>query len=78
MGFRPLIIAIALIAGAPLLGLSVQGPASSTSTPKVGPPRGTVFAVGGGVSPDVIAKFIEAAGGPGALIIEVPTAGLDS
>jgi cyanophycinase len=42
--------------------------------PKVGPAKGTVFAVGGGAGPDLLAKFIEAAGGPDALILDVPTA----
>ncbi|MGE3614901.1 MAG: subclass B3 metallo-beta-lactamase [Gemmatimonadales bacterium] len=47
--------------------------------PRVGPPRGTVVVVGGGqIGPRVWAEFIEAAGGPDALIIDVPTAGGDS
>ncbi len=46
---------------------------------KVGPPHGTVMVVGGGsMGPDIYAKFLEAAGGPNALIIIVPTAGGDS
>jgi cyanophycinase len=40
----------------------------------IGPSRGTIIAVGGGASPDVLAKFIEAAGGPDSLILVVPTA----
>ena len=43
---------------------------------KVGPPHGTVMVVGGGsMGPEIYAKFIEAAGGPDALIIDVPNAG---
>jgi len=46
---------------------------------KVGPPRGTVIVVGGGsMGPEIYNRFIEAAGGPNALIIDVPTAGGDS
>lgn len=46
---------------------------------KVGPPRGTVIVVGGGaMGPEVYNAFIKAAGGPDALIIDVPTAGGDS
>ena len=46
---------------------------------KVGPPRGTVIVVGGGaMGPELYSRFIEAAGGPNALIIDVPTAGGDS
>jgi cyanophycinase len=43
---------------------------------KVGPPRGTVIVVGGGgMGPEIYSRFIEAAGGPDALIIDVPNAG---
>lgn len=56
----------------PLLG---QGLPTSTAGTKVGPARGTVMVVGGGfMAPDLYARFIEAAGGPDALIIDVPTA----
>jgi len=45
----------------------------------VGPPRGTVIVVGGGsMGPEIYSAFIEAAGGPDALIIDVPTAGGDT
>ena len=47
----------------------------STGTP-VGPDHGSVVVVGGGaIGPEIYAKFIELAGGPDALIIDVPTAG---
>ena len=47
--------------------------------PRVGPPKGTVIVVGGGaLGPEIYRRFIEAAGGPDALIIDVPTAGGDS
>lgn len=71
-------------------GVSVAAcaPASSgvgTSTgvtsgqPSVGPANGSVLVVGGGAQgPEIFAKFIELAGGPDALIVEVPTAGGDS
>jgi cyanophycinase len=49
------------------------------SAPTVGPPRGSVIVVGGGsLGPEIYAKFIERAGGPSALIVDVPTAGGDS
>ena len=45
----------------------------------MGPPRGSVVVVGGGAQgPEIYAKFIELAGGPDALIIDVPTAGGDT
>lgn len=66
LGYRSL--AVALIAPA-LLGAQT----------KVGPPRGTVIVVGGGaIGPEIYAEFIKAAGGPNALIIDVPTAGGDT
>ncbi len=49
------------------------------AVPRVGPPRGAVMVVGGGAQgPELYAKFIELAGGPDALIIDVPTANGDS
>lgn len=43
---------------------------------KVGPARGTVVVVGGGsMGPEIYKAFIEAAGGPDALILDVPNAG---
>jgi cyanophycinase len=51
-------------------------PATSTS---VGPPRGSVVVVGGGaLGPEIYSRFIELAGGPNALIVEIPTAGGDT
>jgi cyanophycinase len=45
-------------------------------SPKVGPAHGTVIVVGGGgMGPEVFNAFIKAAGGPDALIIDVPNAG---
>ena len=53
--------------------------ASARGTPSVGPRSGSVMVVGGGqMGPEVYAKFIELAGGPDALIIDVPTAGGDT
>lgn len=52
---------------------------SSTEPPRVGPAKGTVIVVGGGVvGPEIVSQFIEAAGGPNALIVDVPTAGGDT
>lgn len=50
--------------------------APSAADTKVGPPSGTVIVVGGGsMGPEIYSAFIEAAGGPDALIIDVPNAG---
>ncbi len=46
---------------------------------RVGSPKGTVIVVGGGaMGPEITGRFIQAAGGPDALIIDIPTAGGDS
>jgi len=53
--------------------------ASGGSAPRVGPTAGAVVVVGGGsMGPEILTRFIELAGGPDALIIDVPTAGGDS
>ena len=45
----------------------------------VGPARGTVIVVGGGaMGPEIYQAFIDAAGGPNAPIVVIPTAGGDS
>ena len=67
----------ALLAPAVVAGQSTTTPSSSGTS--VGPSRGTVIVVGGGsMGPELYSAFIEAAGGPDALIIDVPTAGGDS
>jgi cyanophycinase len=49
------------------------------STTRVGPEHGTVIVVGGGaMGPEIYSAFIKAAGGPDALIVDVPTAGGDT
>jgi cyanophycinase len=65
--------------GAPPAAASSGSAAPAIGTPRVGPERGAVVVVGGGSQgPEIFAKFIELAGGPDALIIDVPTAGGDS
>ena len=61
------------------LALSLIPAAAIAQAPKVGPAHGAVLVVGGGsLGPEVLGKFIELAGGPDALIVDVPTAGGDS
>ena len=49
---------------------------SGSGAVKVGPPKGTVIVVGGGaMGPEIYKAFIDAAGGPDALIVDVPNAG---
>src|SRR5436305_5923728 len=52
---------------------------ANAQTPRVGPLRGSVLVVGGGsLGPEVLGRFVQLAGGPNALIIDVPTAGGDT
>jgi cyanophycinase len=76
---RHALAAVLLIASASCTQRATQAGSGSSGPPKVGPPNGTVIVVGGGVvGPEIVAQFIAAAGGPDALIIDVPTAGGDS
>ena len=59
--------------------VAAQAPTQQGGAIKVGPPQGTVIVVGGGsMGPEIYSAFIKAAGGPDALIIDVPTAGGDT
>lgn len=59
--------------------MSTTSTAPTSGAPAVGPPRGTVFVVGGGgQGPELYKAFIDAAGGPEALIVDIPTAGGDT
>lgn len=78
-------LAPAVITGAVLTVAACSGAVSSTSTrpasgaPIVGPARGTVLVVGGGgQGPELYRAFIDGAGGPNALIVDIPTAGGDT
>src|SRR5262252_2774574 len=73
--FRAATVAL-LLCPAIVVGQTPFRPASPSGPTKVGPPKGTVIVVGGGsMGPEIYAKFIEAAGGPNALIVDVPNAG---
>ena len=62
-----------------LCALLAPALAAAQSRTTVGPSRGTVIVVGGGsMGPEIYSAFIEAAGGPDAPIIDVPTAGGDT
>ena len=59
-----------------ILFSAVAVSASAAQAPKIGPAKGAVMVVGGGsIGKDIYGRFIELAGGPDALIIDVPTAG---
>ena len=63
-----------IIAATILVSAVVQ--AQTSPATRVGPPRGTVIVVGGGaLGQEITDEFIKAAGGPDALIIDVPNAG---
>src|SRR4051812_40535544 len=69
----------ALVASIPALALSAQARSArpaATGAVRVGPEKGTVIVVGGGaMGPEIYKAFIDAAGGPDALILDVPNAG---
>ena len=67
---RQAISSLALVA-------AIAAPAVGQSAPEYGPAKGTLLIVGGGQldSSGIIEKFIALAGGPGAKIVIVPTAG---
>lgn len=78
-------VAIALVSHAILAADGETGAAPTpfvaeplgTGPVKVGPPHGTVIAVGGGaIEPRIYEAFIQAAGGPDALILDVPNNGI--
>lgn len=59
-------------------GATSRAPAPG-GAPRVGPATGSIMVVGGGAQgPETWATFIALAGGPDALIVDVPTAGGDS
>lgn len=63
-------------AAALLAGLAPVSTALAARSPKVGPARGTLIVIGGGVlGPAILQRFFAAAGGPEAPIVYVPTAG---
>lgn len=76
------VLILTVIIAAACGGAATQSPrpvSAPSGEPKVGPPHGSVIVVGGGgQGPEVFAKLIELAGGPDALILDVPTAGGDS
>jgi cyanophycinase len=56
-----------------------RAPSQQGASVRVGPEHGTVIVVGGGsMGPEIYSAFIKAAGGPDALIVDVPTAGGDT
>ena len=69
----------ALVAPVCLFAQTSRRAAPAETATKVGPAHGTVIVVGGGaMGPEIYNAFIKAAGGPDALIGDVPTAGGDS
>jgi len=53
-----------------------QAPSPSVAPPEIGPPRGTLVIVGGGLrSESILKRFVDLAGGPEARLVVIPTAG---
>jgi cyanophycinase len=65
---------LALLAAALVAAALLAVPASAQTV--VGPPKGSLVVVGGGIRDlNILRKFIELAGGPDASIVVIPTAG---
>mgnify|MGYP001550561921 CR=1 FL=1 len=79
-GVARAIVAVSLIAAGCTASRSAATVAATPNgTPRVGPAHGSVIVVGGGaMGPEIYAKFIQLAGGPDAVIVDVPTAGGDT
>jgi cyanophycinase len=68
--------AIGILATVLVTACASAGTRNGESSIKVGPPNGAAMVVGGGaLGPEIYGRFIELAGGPDALIIDVPTSG---
>ena len=71
---RAFVVACVLLAACSSLRPNPSTPSAAKA--KVGPTNGAVMVVGGGsMGPELYSRFIELAGGPDALIVDVPTAG---
>ncbi len=73
------LVSLSLLLLPAALAAQNRSPSQQGSAVRVGPEHGTVIVVGGGsMGPEIYSAFIKAAGGPDALIIDVPTAGGDT
>ena len=64
---------------AAFLGLIALAPAATAAPAVAGPEKGTLIIAGGGkLGPEIVGRFIALAGGPGANIVVIPTAGEDA
>jgi cyanophycinase len=71
-----LIVGFLLVTAACAQRPATIAPAVGQADVKVGPAAGTLVIVGGGVlGPEIIRRFVDAAGGPQARIVVIPTAG---
>src|SRR5258707_5164416 len=66
----------ALLAGPALAQSPSPLPSPSVGPPEIGPARGTLVIVGGGLkSESILKRFLDLAGGPEASLVIIPTAG---
>ncbi|HET6899179.1 MAG TPA: cyanophycinase [Vicinamibacteria bacterium] len=73
----PLVLCLAAVLAVPAFAQSPSpSPAPSVGPPEIGPARGSLVIVGGGLRSDSILKrFLDLAGGPEASLVVIPTAG---
>ena len=74
-----LTLSLAVVLAAPAVAQSPSpspSPSPSVSPPEIGPPRGSLVIVGGGLrSESILKRFLDLAGGPEAGLVMIPTAG---
>src|ERR1041384_3140719 len=75
----PLTLFLASVLASSAFGQSPSpfpSPSPSVGPPEVGPPKGSLVIVGGGLRSEAILKrFLDLAGGPEASLVVIPTAG---
>src|SRR6188474_3746115 len=70
-----LILCLAAVLAGPAFAQS-PSPSPSVGPPEIGPAKGTLVIVGGGLRSDAILKrFLDLAGGPESSLVVIPTAG---
>jgi cyanophycinase len=66
----------ALLAGPAFAQSPSPSPSPSVAPPEIGPPKGSLVIVGGGLrSESILKRFLDLAGGPEANLVIIPTAG---
>jgi cyanophycinase len=72
----PITLCLAVLAGPAVAQSPSPSPSPSVGPPEIGPARGSLVIVGGGLrSESILKRFLDLAGGPEASLVVIPTAG---